>query len=771
VSADSAAALRARRREAGEPIENREAVRARMREYRARLREASGKPPRRKGRARVLQPFLGIDGEGCGKDRQGRQHYKLMCAGNKDGFWELYTGKPLSTYECLDFICDLPGTKDGLLVGFVFGYDVTMILADLPSAKWDDLTAEKGVDSFDATPDQARYHKPMGRWTWFWPPPPPGAPPLMFGIEYRAHNYFKVCRMEHVTLSNVNAERRDDASPPPANNLIWRIPKPVPGSSRTIYESFGFFQRKFARALQDFDAGTKADRQMIARNKAERATFKSITREVRDYCALECELLADMMETFRGNCLAVRSDFLPDGIKPRTWNGPGKLATALHKAHDTMTTDRLATWVPSGLLLMAQAAYYGGRFEMPRVGLICEPVYEYDLNSAYPACMLSLPCLEHGKWRYCDGEEIRKLHKSNPDALYVASVAYQHTHAGGCRGMCGLPHRQTGRESNLRREYAGVLAWPLQGVGTYWSVEIRSAELLGAQLRFGPGWAYSTDCDCKPFAWVEALYLERLRLGSRTTGYPLKLAINSLYGKLAQRIGNPRYANKIWAGLITAMTRARLNEAIAQNPQAIAMIATDGIYSVAPLNLPISKNLGEWGMERHDAGLMLVQPGLYWPLARGGKPKTRGISAGFFTRRRRLVFERAWQGWAAAWAAAGTTDDIAATWEHMRQFIRPPDVDVPIHLFVGRPLAEARGKPETARMWIDTHKTISFDWHGKRGNHIWQNGPHVRTHPLPGGPTWASASYDAEAIITDTADWAGAEFEDQPDYWQQLDDE
>jgi hypothetical protein len=310
----------------------------------------------------------------------------------------------------------------------------------------------------------------------------------------------------------------------------------------------------------------------------------------------------------------------------------------------------------------------------------------------------------------------------------------------------------------LRRDYAGVLAWPLEGAGTYWSVELRSAELLGATLRFGSGWRYSRQCDCQPFNWIDPLYQERLRLGKSTAGYPLKLGINSLYGKLAQRIGNPRYANAIWAGLITATTRARLNEAVAQNPGAIAMIATDGIFSVAPLDLTIGKALGQWGVERFEAGMFTVQPGLWWSLDKGAKPKTRGVSAAFFKTPVRNRFQRAWSRWHDFATAAHIP------YEQQRTRLRPPAVEVKIRLFVGRNLAEARGKPETAGMWIDAPKTIDFEWAGKRGLHVWQPGPHVRTHPLPGGPGWVSASYDAEPTIIDLGDMAGEDFEDQPDY-------
>ncbi len=47
---------------------------------------------------------------------------------------------------------------------------------------------------------------------------------------------------------------------------------------------------------------------------------------------------------------------------------------------------------------LANMAYYGGRFEITRTGLLDQPVYEYDIGSAYPDGMRYLPCLEHGRW-------------------------------------------------------------------------------------------------------------------------------------------------------------------------------------------------------------------------------------------------------------------------------------------------------------------------------------------------------------------------------------
>jgi hypothetical protein len=91
----------------------------------------------------------------------------------------------------------------------------------------------------------------------------------------------------------------------------------------------------------------------------------------------------------------------------------------------------------------------------------------------------------------------------------------------------------------------------------------RLARKLGASVTIKEAFRYVKQCQCRTFDWVEPLYAYRRQLGSSGQGYPLKLAINSLYGKLAQRIGEPPWRNPLWAGLITARTRALLMDAAA----------------------------------------------------------------------------------------------------------------------------------------------------------------------------------------------------------------
>lgn len=620
---------------------------------------------RAKGRAegRKLHPyrkprgthgmFMGVDGEGAGTDELGRQHFLLLRAGDAELFND---NRPLRTADCLEFLCSLP--RKPVLVGFAFGYDATMILRDLDRERLDHLFMSQADKQKAGI--QFRYT--------YWQD---------YAIEYLPKQYFRVARVK--------------------NNEI------VKNSSRTVYETFGFFQSSFMAALKRFDIGREHWAE-IERNKQARRDFTTMDRTVRRYCRLECELLADLMTSFRETCLAA-------DIKPRTWNGAGKLAASLHTSHGTIRRDALG--VPPGLLQVASTAYYGGRFEITRTGQIEGPIHEYDIRSAYPAAMQSLPCLHHGEWRRAD-------HVDASGSLFVAEVSFRHDRR---MSLCGFPIRT--KQSRL--------FWPRQGRGTYWSVEIDAARALGADITLGEGWTYERQCDCQPFDWVRGLYDYRRSIGSGAKGYPIKLGINSLYGQLARRVGGGGpWSNHIWAGLITAWTRAQLMRAAAQAPHDILMLATDGIYSRVPLDLPIGEELGQWEHATHPA-MFAVQPGLYWGPP---KPKTRGISSSVFTPHIGR-FEAAWQRFGEEDRAA-----VKLPREMLFDMENIGFVRVPLVNFIGAKLAWSRGKPETSGVWKEDSRRISFDWSLKRrvDSARWEGGA-MRHWPHDGASDLVSCAY------------------------------
>jgi hypothetical protein len=141
------------------------------------------------------------------------------------------------------------------------------------------------------------------------------------------------------------------------------------------------------------------------------------------------------------------------------------------------------------------------------------------------------------------------------------------------------------------------------------------------------------DTTAKPFAWVADLFAERLRhkqSGSHLEK-PLKIGLNSIYGKFAQQAGwtierpvMPRHHHLSLAGLVTSMTRAKLFALAMQAPESIIAFETDGLHSREPLIADVGTALGQWS---HDvlSRLTYVQSGIYFPGEKS--PKYRGFDS------------------------------------------------------------------------------------------------------------------------------------------------
>jgi DNA polymerase type B, organellar and viral len=606
------------------------------------------------------RPFIGCDGEGVSRD--GGHDYVYFRMGKR----ELYRGgRRLSTGEILTFILNAPLPRSGvktlrpnkstpIYVGYYFNYDVTKILADVPwkpNRRYPD-SAPPLIRIFSREIERDAKGRAEGKdanhWTTF------SIAGVKFAVDYLPGHYFSVRRPG------------------------------VKGSTRTIIDVAANFQRSFLSALKLYKIAPEAW-ERIDHMKQGRGGFEIMTPEIKSYCAEECEYLAELMTQHR-------ADRHANGIFCNNFDGPGSVAAYWFKQEGMTQFRNVAHRFPKELIRLAHAGYYGGRFETSRRGLICEAVYEHDLNSAYPAGLQHVPCIDHGRWRKAEPAALRGV--LDRGDLFVAPVKFDHP----ARSFwCGLPFRSKG----------GSLSWPRNGQGVYWSIEIASAIALGANIEFaGPGYVYERKCDCKPFGWLALKYAQRIALGKDLRGWPLKIGINSAYGKTAQRIGVAPWQNPFYAGIATAWTRAQINLAIASasDPRSIVMVATDAVYSAgAPLPLEISDRLGAWGRKQFSS-LFVVQPGLYWPprteVDDDWKLKTRGISRKFFEDKTDL-FEAAWRDYLDA------PDDLARA-------RLDPCVRINPRLFVGFRLAIAQGRPERAGTWEEFNKDLKFGFKTKR---------------------------------------------------------
>ena len=655
MPATSPEALARRRERAAEWRAERRADPAYRERENVKRRSGKPRPPAKPKWRRVLDaPFVGCDGEATTDPVTGAHDYCLFRMGDRELF---KGGRRLTTPELLQFIVDHPDPRD-YLVGFFFGYDCNSIMQDIQirrdPARPDIPSRLERLLALDIA-DWKREPAPnkSGYWTWF---NFDGFPE--FGVNWLDGNHIKVCY------------GMPDPEKPGRR-------KSVPGSIRTIEDVARDFQGSFVKALETWGVGSPAVVAEIAATKDQREFFTEITPEIRRYNALECSLLAELMEKFRATTVQT-------GPIPKTWNGAGKLGAALHRANGTIKREDYEARFPAGLRQMARDAYYGHRFEITRTGLIDEKVYALDINSAFPAGMLTLPCLHHGRFRKASAATL----KASRSALYVCPVRFTHPRE---QFLCGFPVRSR----------KGPISWPREGSGVYWSTEIRAAKRLGAKVELLGGWLYQKRCKCKPFDWVRAAYVERQKLDKqgKGRGIPLKLALNSSYGKIAQRVGARTWANHVHGGLITAQERCQIIDAIVSAGQRnVVMIAADGLFTIKRRPaVPISKRLGEWGADTYS-DLFIVQPGLYWP--NGEEPKTRGISRKFFAPYVES-FEHAWSDYA---------QDVLL-WGYRKP---PPMLGVPVKPFISLRLAMRLNDLSLAARWKNTVRKISFGWQNKR---------------------------------------------------------
>lgn len=387
--------------------------------------------------------------------------------------------------------------------------------------------------------------------------------------------------------------------------------------SMVLYDMFSFFQCSFVKACVEY-LGDDETLQEMHRMKLQRNTFKLGDESIVPYWTSELDYLVQLANTLR--------ELLADvGIKPRGWYGPGAVANAL------LNREGMKAYyapIPDEIVDIAERAYYGGRFEQFRVGKL-DDVYEYDIRSAYPAAIAQLPDFTEARWEHIVYEEGEYPKTYNSYALYKVSW-----HVPSL-GIHPFPWRAD--DGHIYYPRTGYESW-------YWGVEVY--ECLRKSF---PKDMYTVH-ECwhphlpnkvrMPFrSWVPQMYEDRARM--KREGNPaqkaLKLGLNSLYGKLAQSTGTqfnddgtyrkPAWHNILWAGWVTAATRARLYDAIRrQAPKVIAM-ETDAIFTTHPIpGLELSEKLGEWE-ETHFGKVLYIHSGIYYAMTDEGlwRTKSRGL--------------------------------------------------------------------------------------------------------------------------------------------------
>lgn len=507
--------------------------------------------------------FIGIDGEGVTRE-DGKHEYVLLSVGDKS-YHE--NDNPLTTEGIFQFLWDcFLDEPDAVYAGFYLSYDFTMWLKDLPEDRARMLFSKKGIAQ-----RQRKKGKNLRPFPVYW-------------NEWQ----FDLLGMKR-----------------------FRLRKGTEGPWMYINDAGSFFQTSFLQAIDpskwQTPICTPEEYEIVREGKTRRATAR-FDPEMMRYNVLENELLSRLLSTLNDGF--VKMNVRLDRTR---WFGPGQVAQSWLNNIKAPDRDVAKYDVPGPVQDAAVASYYGGWFEIFAHGHIPGPSYEYDINSAYPHAIASLPCLEHGVWTH------------NPDEPNEYTLCYVTVH-GSNNKLGTMPCRSS----------TGTICRPLHVRGWYWYSELEAARKAGAidHIEFHEAWRYDQSCNHAPLSSIADLYLERLASGKDTPyGKSLKLNYNSAYGKFAQSVGEPRYANPIYASLITSRCRTQVWNAISSHPhgvESLTMVATDAVFFREPHPyLSISDKLGDWG-EAKLSNLLQYMPGLYWDdkaRSGAGKPKSRGINA------------------------------------------------------------------------------------------------------------------------------------------------
>lgn len=378
---------------------------------------------------------------------------------------------------------------------------------------------------------------------------------------------------------------------------VWDL-STEPHRYAKIFDAYPFVQSSFVAWLESWQLADAATIARIRAMKERRGEFSKLSRaKILAYTQDEVRLIAAGVEVLKER---VRRG----GYAPSQWLGPG--AVAAHAMRKLGVKDCM----PETEHDAAQAAYFGGRIETARIGIVPGPLHYYDITSAYPAAMVNLPCFAHGRW-----VRVRNRTPNTKNALCFVRWKPR----GNALPVWGpFP---------VRPKVGSSLRYYAQGSGWYWYWEV-SPWLASPdfELQVGLTYEWRQTCRHKPFAWIADLFKTRATLKAHgdPAEYALKLVLNSVYGKLAQKVGAKPFYCAAWAGLITAQTRARLSQVLVARPESVVLVATDGVLCTKPVPGLLKPGLGGWTLDGVFGSADVWQPGFY--VLEAGKLRTRGYS-------------------------------------------------------------------------------------------------------------------------------------------------
>lgn len=577
--------------------------------------------------------YVGFDGEGYWDVDKSDHLYDMMKIG------DLEVGAPSTRVTHMQFLRSVrsvgnywidEGVKP-IIVGYFINYDLTQVTRSLDNYQLNKLADRKSREiPMDRKEDAPIYkregtqHKPVY---------------VEIGADFSPDRY----KIDWLPGKWMTVSWPDEKSLPAARGkgdtsmIKWRRVKIV-----DVGTAFG---GAFLKTVEQWlaDDLTDWEREVITAGKAERGHEVDATQRAKDfqriseYNRTEIELLERLMVRLWTEMDTLISD---DGTLTKEIDGPGCLAAhwlnkvsgiedqqeaqkqnkRIEKGNkdclpgqevepvsvpDTslVTGWDLAEQIGPEAYSFINDSYFGGWFETTRFGLVRD-VYEYDLNSAYPDVIRDLPSLVDATSHWTEDES------ELWNAIEMGDLAFAEVMIYGASDKIGPA---------MYRDVEGRVTRPRN------ARVIINMEELAQSIKTGLVADYEVERgvivelpkrDETPLEAMADLYQHRLDVGKKSLqGLASKLLMNSAYGKLCQSIGIPKWAQPIYASLITSRTRIALMELVETHPtglDSVISFATDAVFfdSEHPTVKCSPTELGEWDLEHFELAYF-VQSGVW----------------------------------------------------------------------------------------------------------------------------------------------------------------
>lgn len=278
---------------------------------------------------------------------------------------------------------------------------------------------------------------------------------------------------------------------------------------------------------------------------------------------------------------------------------------------------------------IARSSFRGGFFQTFMRGYFDQPLWDLDLNSAYPSNMIKLPHWGNGTFVM-----VQDYNELDSDFGWIfAEFDCEYIPYNTFRPISFSPDDLLKDDKKGMWATASRIIYPSgKRIQVITKLEYDWMKKHNFPVKFigAVYWVQRDNKHISPFAWMKDFYYERLRIKKLDFAlqWSMKIFMNGLYGKTAQyRHGIGKLTNFFYASYITAMTRMQVAEVVFNNKKSIVNIATDGLLSLKPLDVELGTALGTWEQKEYEKGLVVGNGILQlWSKDGSFKTKARGIT-------------------------------------------------------------------------------------------------------------------------------------------------